>query len=83
MTIKTVMKGNKFVCETAHVSGCSHQGGKKRDLISQYHNVTVNFHPFQAGIIEDLLRSYINTYDRQRLPRAAPASPEVYYDKSF
>lgn len=27
MTLKTVVKGSKFVCETAHVSDRSHQGG--------------------------------------------------------
>ncbi|TNM98025.1 hypothetical protein fugu_014271 [Takifugu bimaculatus] len=54
MSIKTVMKCSKFVCETA-----------------------------KAEIIEDLLRSYISMYERQRLPPETTSSPEVYYDEFF
>lgn len=77
MTLKTVVKGSTFVCETAHVSG----GGEC--LICKYHNNTVNFLPFQAEIMEDLLRSYISMYERQRLPGEAASSSEDDYDDFF
>lgn len=83
MTLKTVMKGSDFVCETAHVSDRYHQGGKKKIFISKYPNITVAFLPFQAEIMEDLLRSYISMYERQRLPQGTASFSEDYYDDFF
>lgn len=84
MTLETVVKGSNFVCETAHVREHSHQGGGGGGggvmrKISQYY---CYFLPFQAEIMEDLLRSYISMYERQRLPRGTTFS-EDYYDEFF
>lgn len=59
------------------------QKKKKSDFIPEYHNITATVPHLQAEIIEDLLRSYISTYERQRLPPATASSPEVDYDEFF
>lgn len=82
MTLKTVRKGSNFVCETAHVS--ERKERKKPNIcIANYPNIPVPLLPLQAEIMEELLRSYISVYERQRLPPGTASFSQDYYDDFF
>lgn len=65
------------------MSGPTRVGGEKKILTSKYPKTTVNILPFQAEVMEDLLRSYISVYEQQRLPSETTSFAEDYYDDFF